>query len=277
MHQVSGKRNNLMSLFIMCISLFTVFSFYGCNPYNCENLPEEYQNLEESTQYMYVLWRAADEPMTTFRATLFDDIAPALLDQSPQYLTVIVTEPDIKSITLMEKPRDDGSLVSALISASVENRATAEELATIIEPKVAFVAGYEVSKAVPLDYEKTWADGEVSPGIQQVTFLKQREDIEYEAFRDYWFCSHTPYALDIHPLWRYERNEVKEAITEDAPAYNGIVELHMESLEDLTDLNRFFGGNFLVYSVLIGVDVSNFIDMDTIEVSAMTEYILKSN
>jgi hypothetical protein len=272
-----GKSGTGKNLLVVCMVAFLISFLTGCNPYNCDNLPEEYQNLEESTQHMYVLWRAANESMNDFRNTLFDDIAPELLARSPEHLTVIVAEPDIESITLIGVPREDGSLVSALISATVASRVEAETFAGIIEPMVAFVAGYEVIKTVPLDYQKTWPDGEASPGIQQVTFLQQRQDMQYEVFRDYWFCSHTPFGVDIHPFWRYERNEVVEAITADAPSYNGIVELHFYEIEDLTDPNRFFGGSFLINAVRVLMDVSNFIDMGTIEVTAMTEYILKSS
>ncbi len=100
--------------------------------------------------------------------------------------------------------------------------------------------------------------------------------MDYEDFKDYWFCSHTPFALDIHPLWRYERNIVEEAITADAPDYDGIVELHLREIKDLTDVNLFFGGNFIVNGLRINNDVMQFIDMNTIEVTAMKEYILKS-
>lgn len=261
----------------MGVVLLAIFFFSGCNPYNCSNLPEELKNLETSTQYMYILWRPADQPFSAFRSVLFDDLAPQLLSRSPQRLTVIVKAPEIKTITLINRPREDGSTVAALISATVETREEAKAFADIIEPLVAFVAGYEVAKTVPLDYERTWPDGEPSPGIQQVTFLQQRDEITYEDFRDYWFCSHTPFALDIHPLWRYERNEVVEAITENAPEYNGIVELHLYEVEDLTDLNRFFGGNFIINALRIDFDVSHFINMNTIEVTAMNEYILKSS
>jgi len=52
---------------------------------------------------------------------------------------------------------------------------------------------------------------------------------------------------------------------------------HIGEIEDLTDPNRFFGGNFLLNAIRAVVDVSNFIDMGTIEVTAMTEYILRSS
>ena len=273
----TGRRAMGRDLLVFCVVVFLISFLTGCNPYNCDNLPEEYQNLEESTQYMYVLWRAADESINDFRNTLFDYIVPDLLARFPERLAIIVAEPDIQSMTLIGVPREDGSLVSALVSVTVASRVEAELLAGIIEPMVAFVAGYEVIKTVPVDYEKTWPDGEPSPGIQQVTFLQQRQDMQYADFRDYWFCSHTPFGVDIHPLWRYERNEVVEAITPDAPGYNGIVELHLYEIEDLTDPNRFFGGNFLMNAIRIGIDVSKFIDMSTVEVTAMTEYILVSN
>ncbi len=279
MYKVSKKEKRIFGtgLTALLLTTFAALVISGCNPHNCENLSDEFRNLEETTQYMYVLWRPAGESMDDFQVRLFENIAPALLSSGPQHLVVMFAKPEIESISIIEVPRDDGALVSALISATVENETEAIALADIINPEVAFVAGYEVTKAVPLDYDKDWADGTPSPGIQSVTFLRQRVGMEYEDFKDYWFCSHTPFALDIHPLWRYERNVVEKAITQDAPDYDGIVELHLIQENDLTDLDRFFGGNFLVNGLRINNDVNNFIDMDTIEVTAMTEHILKSN
>lgn len=274
---ISSERNYVPSAILMrvCIVIITMICS-GChlNPYTCDNVPEAYQDLETSTHYIYVLWRAADEPVASFQEMIFDDIVPVIRNRVRK-LTVMISEPDIKSITLSTVPREDGATIAAIISVMTGNRKTAEALIDIFKPKIHFFAGYEVLRAIPVNYEKDWPDGDASPGIKQMTLLQKRKDLAYEEFKDYWFCSHTPLALDINPIWRYERNEVVKAMTADAPPYNGIVGLHFQSDEDLTDLNRFFGGNFLVNSLRIGVDVYNFIDMKSIEVIAMTEYIIK--
>lgn len=264
-------------IIILCFSVVTLALMIGCktNPYDCQNTPEEYLGLEESVYYIYVLWRADGQSIELFQKTVFDVILPQIKDRV-ELLSIMVADQNIISPSLIKRKRDDGSQMSAIISVFTENPETAEELVDIIKPEVHFMAGYKTLQAIPRDYNKNWEDGQASPGVKQVTLLQKRTDLEYDEFKDYWFCSHTPLALDINPIWRYERNEVLNAITPDAPPYNGIVGLHFEFENDITNLNRFFGGNFLVNSILIGIDVFNFIDMNEIEVTAMTEYIIRS-
>ena len=127
-----------------------------------------------------------------------------------------------------------------------------------------------------MEYTKTWNTVEVSPGIVSFSFFQSPEGMSQEDFQEYWFCSHTPFALDIHPLWRYERNVVAEALTPDAPNYAGIVPLHLENDSDL-NFNNFFSGdgnNPIATSLRVQADVSNFIDLSKIETTAMREYVL---
>ena len=269
------KQTGQKQLCALVMAFISVMVISGCNPYHCDNLPESLRNLETSTHYMFILWRPAAQPFETFRTAFFNDIAPKLLERSPQRLAVWMAAPEIKSMTLINRPRKDGAIVSAIVSATVESPDAANDFAGILKSGVVFVAGYEVKRAIPLDYQRTWPDGEPSPGVVQVTFLRQKAGMTPEAFRNYWFCSHTPYALKIHPLFRYERNEVVKPITADAPDFNGIVGLYLREVKDMTKLNRFFGGNILVNAPRIGIDVNKFIDMKRVEVTAMTEYILK--
>lgn len=136
------------------------------------------------------------------------------------------------------------------------------------------LAVYEVDEALPLDHERTWPDGEASPGAKQVTLFRRKPGMTDEAFLSYWHEQHTPLAMRIHPLWRYSRCVVRRAVSPGAPTYEGIVELHFRALEDITDPMRLFGGDVKNVRV-IQKDVAQFIDMATISVTVTREHVLR--
>jgi uncharacterized protein (TIGR02118 family) len=167
--------------------------------------------------------------------------------------------------------------VAGLISATLPDVSAARAFAAWVDPGGRWSAAYAVDEAVPLDYERDWPLGEVSPGAKQVTFLQRKPGLDDDAFLGHWFGTHTPLALRIHPLWRYVRGRVLSSIdagAPDAPAppLDGIVELHFRSLEDITDPVRLFGSMKNIR--VIQEDVAQFIDMSTICVTVMTEWAL---
>lgn len=249
------------------------------SPYNCENLPRKYQALPESPRYMFILWRAADISPEQFRTLLFGEFSSYLLAQESEEIRYWLTDNNIDSITLREHPLADGSEVAAVISMDLVNKQVALDIVKKLQPQLSFMAAYKVSNSLPLAYNKNWPDSEVSPGVVSMSFFRRAEGMEYQAFKDYWFCAHTPYALDIHPLWRYERNPVLEALTKDAPDYDAIVPLHMQEDEQFTDIFQFLGADKnwpLSNALSLQNDVSNFIDLEKIEATAMREYVMRS-
>ena len=261
-------------------ALLLLFSFllmacskvFPPSPYDCENLPQTYKDV-------FIMWRASDVTAQQFEQSLFADVTPQLKNYNSPNLRYWLADETIESMTLREHPREDGARVAAVISIELEDNNVAELIAQQLRPFAGFVAGYKVNHSLPLNYTKTWADGEVSPGVVSMSFFQRKPGQSQKDFKDYWFCSHTPFALDIHPLWRYERNPVIEAVTKNAPAYNGIVPLHMQSEAGLEAFSQFFAadGNNAIYNALrIQNDVSNFIDLDKIEATAMREYVMTS-
>ncbi|MBL4867840.1 MAG: EthD domain-containing protein [Pseudomonadales bacterium] len=246
------------------------------SPYNCDNTPEIYQNLPSSIGYMFILWRPASQTAAGFEEQLmaFLDTEPASLDGLN--LKLMLQQPQIESITLRNRPLEDGSLVAALIAIGLASQADAILVSQLFESITSFVAAYVVERQVPRDYTRTWADGETSAGIQQVSFLYRKTGMEDQAFQDYWFCAHTPFALETHPIWRYERNQVLAVLTPDAPQFDGIVGLQMEQVSDLTDLLVFLGGN-IFNGIRVQIDVQNFLNLDLIQVAAMKEVIISSD
>lgn len=141
-----------------------------------------------------------------------------------------------------------------------------------------FSGVYHVEEALPVAYEKTWNDFEHTPGVCLLTLFKQKRGIDYETFIDRWHNSHTPLSLKIHPLWHYNRNVVKEKLTDNSYGWDGVVEEHMRTKAELINPFKFFGNIFVIIPRMIQVytDTKSFLDYKTIEPYMVTEVHIKS-
>lgn len=141
-----------------------------------------------------------------------------------------------------------------------------------------FDGGYSITEALPVAYEKTWEDGELSPGVCLLTLFQQKKNIDRSTFIDRWHNSHTPLSLKIHPLWHYNRNVVDSALTEASAPWQGIVEEHMRTRSELLNPFKFFGPPHLILQRMLQVytDTKSFLDYKTIETYLVAEYHLKS-
>ncbi len=142
-----------------------------------------------------------------------------------------------------------------------------------------FEGVYSVTEALPVAYEKTWVDGEKTPGVCLLTLFKQKKSIDYKTFLDRWHNSHTPLSLKIHPLWHYNRNVVEEKLSKHSAKWDGIVEEHMRSRSELLNPFKFFGNPLVIIPRMIQVyiDTKSFLDYNTIEPYLAIEYHLKAN
>lgn len=141
-----------------------------------------------------------------------------------------------------------------------------------------FRGAYHAEEAVPVAYDRHWKDGAVTPGVCLLTLFSKKKGLSYDLFIHRWHNGHTPLSLRIHPLWNYVRNEVKESITPNAPAFNGIVEEQLRTPADLLNPFRFFGNPFIIIPRMITVyaDTSSFIDYSTMETYLAVEYHVRS-
>lgn len=141
-----------------------------------------------------------------------------------------------------------------------------------------FVGSFDVTEALPVAYNKTWADGTITPGVCLLTVFNQKKSIDYDTFLDRWHNSHTPLSLKIHPLTHYDRNVVVECGTNNTENWDGIVEEHCNTRADLLNPVKFFGGAFKMIPNIITVytDTKSFLDYGTIETYLTAEYHIKS-
>jgi hypothetical protein len=141
-----------------------------------------------------------------------------------------------------------------------------------------FIGAYAVTEALPVAYEKTWPDGEISPGACLLTLFNRKKGLDYETFIHRWHHSHTPLSLKIHPLWNYSRNVVDKMLTDRSEKWEGIVEEQMRSDDELLNPFRFFGNPLVIIPRMIAVytDTKSFLDYGNIETYLAREVVVKS-
>jgi hypothetical protein len=190
---------------------------------------------------VYGLWRRPDQPAEPIGDALVFRVGPALLDLGVDGLRLEVEEPAGR--VLRTVAADDGSLLCGAVSLwlpSYDDRGPYEEA---IRGAGAQVHGWIVAESIARGYgdQRTWPDGQRSPGMSILTFFDQGEGVADEDFYRIWHGEHTPLSFEIHPFWLYVRNQVLRAITTGAPPVRGIVYEAVPTDDDLTDLTRFFG------------------------------------
>ena len=148
----------------------------------------------------------------------------------------------------------------------------------LITREQGFTGCYKVEEAIPVAYEKTWKDGDPTPGVCLLTLFHKKPGLDQETFINRWHHSHTPLSLRLHPLWNYNRNVVISISSEDSKWYDGIVEEQFQKPSDLLNPFVFFGPPLKVplhmYQVL--KDTRSFIDMRKIETYLTTEIHFKN-
>lgn len=131
---------------------------------------------------------------------------------------------------------------------------------------------YRVEESVPRMYEKTWPDGEATPGVNLLTTFRRKHGLDDETFFARWHGGHTPLSLRIHPLFAYVRNVVLEPL-DGAPPLDAIVEEQFRARGDLLRPTVMFGGawRMLPNMIAVGLDIRGFIDLASLSTYLATE------
>jgi hypothetical protein len=190
---------------------------------------------------VYGLWRRPDQPIDPIRTALLDRVAPVLLDLGVRGLRVCVEEPEGKALQVGANP--DGSRLAASVSLWIDSYDHREPHEAALAQADAQAYGWIVAESEALAYgdNRTWPDGEQSPGLSITTFFDKKEGLSDEDFFRIWHGEHTPLSFEIHPLWLYVRNQVLRSLTPGAPPVRGIVYEAVPTDTHLLDFNVFFG------------------------------------
>jgi hypothetical protein len=147
-----------------------------------------------------------------------------------------------------------------------------------LQQEQGFTGAYRVTEELPVHYQKTWPDGQTTPGACLLTLFNRKKGLDYATFIQRWHYSHTPLSLKIHPLWNYSRNVVEEILSQNSTPFEGIVEEQMREDRDLINPFRFFGNPLIILPRMLSVyrDTKSFIDYSGIETYFAREIVFKT-
>ena len=219
-------------------------------------------------KYAYIV--RGDGAHKDFADAMRKTVAPKLVDAGARRLKLTVTdEPPPKSFFPFK--RKPGALFCVWGDGS-------DAFSEILRGSVDRVSGYDVEESTPIDYQRTWPDGEATPTPVTINLLRRKPGLSDEEFIQRWHFGHTPLSFKVHPLWYYVRNVIKRPLWEGSDVCDGIVEEACRTKNDLLSPVRFFKGPLMMIPNMIRVqiDTKGFLDMDEFEIYYAKEYHLKS-
>jgi hypothetical protein len=236
---------------------------------------------------VYLLWGDAD-PLSgdQLRAHLLEDTVPRLIRSGQHGLTVAVHD-SAAAAAPSPAPAPEGepahvAEVSVWLDSYEHRRAVDQALVDVGRT----VTGYLVTESLVDDYGTTrharprdWADGERSPGVLTVALIHRPEGLEYHEWIRRWHGTQSPVSGELQPRTRYVRNEVVRAVTDGAPAVDGIVEEAWPSVEHVADPHLFFNApteEELTANVTRMMEsVTACLDLARLRSATMSEYLVR--
>lgn len=126
--------------------------------------------------------------------------------------------------------------IGAILSVWATSGADA---ARVLEEAGLRIDGWVVEERRPLDPPET-ADGSRADTLANMAVLRRPESLEREEWLHRWLVDHTPIAIETQATFGYVQNIVVEAITENAPTVDAIVE-ELFPAAAATDMHAFYG------------------------------------
>jgi len=217
---------------------------------------------------IYLIRGIESESYEDFKRRIFSAVEPVKAKGNSIKLVLTEKEPPRYTVIPFKK--------SKIAAVSVYSNKEKEEILSLLESK-GFIGSYKVTEALPVKYDMTWVDGEITPGVCLLTLFRKKKDLEYSTFLDRWHNGHTPLSLKIHPLWHYNRNVVEEHFPASAEKFDGVVEEHCKTSSELFNPFKFFGNPLVIIPRMLQVyfDVKSFIEYPSIEPYLVSEYHIK--
>ncbi|MBW2377285.1 MAG: hypothetical protein JRF55_15095 [Deltaproteobacteria bacterium] len=225
-----------------------------------------------SRKWMYVL-RGNGESHQAWANRMRNEVSQRLLGLEPAKLQLTVTEAPPPKLSLFPFKSRPIAIFNVYDDTNDPSR-----FSEALQNAASSVSGYEVEEAYPVPYDKAWSDGEPTPSPILLTMLRKKTGISDGEFIERWHNGHTPLSLVVHPLWYYQRNVIREPVTEGAEPSDGIVLEACRTRNDLLNPTRFFGGALKMVPNMVRVanDIKGFLDMKKTETFYATEYHLRS-
>ncbi len=220
----------------------------------------------------HIFFAKSEGDRAAFARAVFDRTVPALRALAPGALKIGLTDAPNPRLTIL--PLRGQNLLMVSVLGDVDTGAFVRAL----EGPGVEVFGYRVDASYPIRYERSWPDGERSPGIVLLTLLARNPKLGPDEFLREWHGVHTPKAMRIHPMWSYARNVVTARVPEASPPFEGIVEEHYRERADVLNPVRMFGGarRFVPNVREIARHVGHFLDLRRTENYLLSEWHLAS-
>ena len=221
---------------------------------------------------VYLLFDDAERSGSALRGTLIDTVAPALREGGASFISVNIADEAAAggmAIHNVDPP------VRAMVSFWMDNSDDRSECEAAIDAWVRDIAGYLVVESRPLVHDTE--PGTRTAGVNQVTCIAKRTDLDWDEFIRIWHDDHKAVAIETQSTVGYVRNVVVRKLTADAPDWDGIVE-ETFPIEALSDPHAFFAAaSTEEYEANLSrmIESANrFLDTDRLEVTQMSEYDL---
>lgn len=234
---------------------------------------------------IYALWAPASTDEDVFASHLLAEVAPALAEAGAHGVQLNVIDAHVAAgsglapkglrRTTMQPP------ISAVASVWVDSavRHLRAPIDAVFTERGLSAAGYLVVESEPLPSTKR-ATGptERTVGFTQVAFLRRPARLTRVAWLERWHDHHTDVAINTQSTFAYRQNLVVDALHDDAPAVDAIVEESFP-LEALTDWYAFYDavGDDACFSANVDAMIAStatFIDHETdLDVLATSQYV----
>jgi hypothetical protein len=174
--------------------------------------------------------------------------------------------------------------VSVWLDSYDKRQGVDEALADLGHP----LSGYLVTESLYDDYGTTphapprrWADGERSPGVLTVALVHRPEALDRATWIERWHGTQSPESGELQPRTRYVRNEVHRAVTDGAPAVDGIVEEGWPSARHVADPMLFFNADGDPARLQANLDrmmanVTACLDLERLRSVTMSEHLVRT-
>ncbi|MEJ2593877.1 MAG: hypothetical protein P8100_01815 [bacterium] len=221
------------------------------------------------SKQIYLVRGTPEESYTSFGDRIYKALDELTRKEEITSLSYTITEEHPPAISIIPFKKKKIACISIWTKS-------ANPFGSIVEMN-GFEGTYSATEALPVAYDKTWADGEKTPGVCLLTLFRQKKGIAYETFLNRWHNSHTPMSLKYHPLWHYNRNVVDSNLSDQSAVWHGIVEEHMRTRSELLNPFKFFGNPMVIIPRMINVyrDTNSFLEYKTIEPYLVAEYWVK--
>lgn len=230
---------------------------------------------------LYPLWSDPQQSGDEFREQLLADLAPQLCAMEGVHAVRLAVADSAVAAAAGRRMESHPPAYSGLLSLWVDNAGDAGRWQALLDKQVNHWSGYLVAEAEPLLSQRAHpaAPGERVYGMCHVVTMRKPAQLKRREWLAIWKGSHTQIAIDTQSTFGYRQNVVVQALSEDSPLCDAIVEEHFPP-EAMDSDHAFYatgGDEALLQQHMTAMieSCTRFIDFEHINVVPMSEYLLK--